>query len=88
MTQTTLTMKGQVTIPKEIRDGLHLKEGDKVAFVFDGDRALLFPMKSHLAELRGILKGASSNKPFDPPLFRQKAKKHVIERWMGRHKDK
>ncbi len=27
-----LTVKGQVTIPKEIRERLHLKQGDKVLF--------------------------------------------------------
>jgi antitoxin PrlF len=32
---TTLTSKGQVTIPKAIRDHLGLKPGHKVAFVAD-----------------------------------------------------
>jgi AbrB family looped-hinge helix DNA binding protein len=27
-----LTSKGQVTIPKEIRDSLHMKEGDRMKF--------------------------------------------------------
>jgi len=27
-----LTVKGQVTIPKEVRERLHLKQGDKVIF--------------------------------------------------------
>jgi AbrB family looped-hinge helix DNA binding protein len=33
-----LTSKGQVTIPKDVRDRLKLKTGDKIAFVLkDGD---------------------------------------------------
>lgn len=32
-----LTSKGQVTIPKEIRDILGLKPGDRVVFVLEGD---------------------------------------------------
>ena len=32
-----LTVKGQVTIPKDVRDKLGLKPGDPVAFVNEGD---------------------------------------------------
>lgn len=32
-----LTVKGQVTIPKNVRDRLGLKPGDPVAFVTEGD---------------------------------------------------
>ena len=34
--QSRLTSKGQVTIPKEIRDALGLEAGDLVSFVRDG----------------------------------------------------
>ena len=38
----TITSKGQITIPKSVRDSLHLRSGDKVAFVIRGqDEALL-----------------------------------------------
>ena len=37
----TVTSKGQITIPKEIRDILGLINGDKVAFLADGDQVIL-----------------------------------------------
>jgi len=32
MATATLTSKGQITVPKEVRDQLHLSTGDRVAF--------------------------------------------------------
>jgi antitoxin PrlF len=46
----TVTSKGQVTIPKEIRDLLHIRSNDRV----DGERILLAPVKT-LLNLRGVL---------------------------------
>jgi antitoxin PrlF len=36
-----LTSKGQVTVPKAVRDALGLKEGDDVIFRVEGNRAVL-----------------------------------------------
>jgi antitoxin PrlF len=38
-----LTSKGQVTIPKEVRLRLGLKEGERVEFVAEGDRTIIRP---------------------------------------------
>lgn len=51
----TVTAKGQVTIPKEIRDRLHIRSNDRVDFVLEGDRLLLVPVKT-LLDLRGAVK--------------------------------
>ena len=40
---TTLTTKGQVTIPKAVRQQLGLRQGMRVAFVVQGDHAVLRP---------------------------------------------
>lgn len=36
-----VTSKGQVTIPKAVREALGLKEGDSVLFRLEGDRAVI-----------------------------------------------
>lgn len=37
MATATMTSKGQLTVPKEVRDRLGLKPGDKVELVLSGD---------------------------------------------------
>ena len=36
--------RGQITIPRDIRRNLGLKEGDKIALISQGDRAILQPI--------------------------------------------
>lgn len=36
-----VTSKGQVTVPKSVRDALGIKEGDEVLFRVEGNRAIL-----------------------------------------------
>jgi len=52
----TVTSKGQTTIPKVIRDQLNLKTGDRVEFIVEEDgRVVLVPTTIHVSELRGIM---------------------------------
>ena len=56
MATATLTSKGQITIPKEIRDQLNLKPGDRIAFVTDKDgQVVLKPKNGDLSRLVGML---------------------------------
>ena len=57
MPKSTVTSKGQVTIPKEIRDQMGLKPGDRVDFAADrSGRMILRPINTDFRSLRGILK--------------------------------
>ncbi len=54
-TAARLTSKGQVTIPKSVRDALGLKEGDEVLFRVEGKRAVLARTAS-LIDLAGSVR--------------------------------
>ncbi len=56
MSQATLTSKGQITIPKDVRDRLGLESGDRVNFiVLENGRVLMQPASVRVTELKGIL---------------------------------
>jgi AbrB family looped-hinge helix DNA binding protein len=44
MSITTITAKGQITIPKDIREALGLEQGDRVMFSLEENRAVLSPL--------------------------------------------
>jgi antitoxin PrlF len=52
----TLTSKGQLVIPKEIRDYLHLQPGDRLDFLIgdDGD-VIIRPVVTDVRDLKGLL---------------------------------
>jgi AbrB family looped-hinge helix DNA binding protein len=56
MSIATVTTKGQITIPKEIRDYLKLETGSKVEFVIDenGDVKIV-PLNIPVEALSGVL---------------------------------
>ena len=52
----TLTSKGQVTLPKQIRNRLRLHAGDKLDFFVKDDRNIeIIPLKEPPQQLRGML---------------------------------
>lgn len=56
MTMATITSKGQLTIPKDIRDALMLHNGDKVDFVITEEgEVLLRPVTKRVDQVFGRL---------------------------------
>jgi AbrB family looped-hinge helix DNA binding protein len=54
--EATVTSKGQVTIPKEVRERLGARAGRKVRFaVENGDRVVITPIATKLSDLAGML---------------------------------
>lgn len=54
--EATITSKGQVTIPRDVRDRLGVRPGDKVRFVVNSDvRVEIRPVELSIQRLFGIL---------------------------------
>lgn len=55
---TTLTQKNQATVPKEVRDHLNLKPGDKITYSIENDRVYIHKITGmdvpYLRSLEGI----------------------------------
>jgi antitoxin PrlF len=54
MLHSTVTSKGQTTIPGEIRDALQIKPGDKLEYAVEGDHAVI-RVHPGTRSLKGIL---------------------------------
>ena len=76
-----LTSKGQVTIPKEIRDALHLHTGDNIDFfVSENGEAIIRPIVKRVDEVFGILKN-KTKKSFTVEDIDQELKKRLKEKF-------
>lgn len=72
----TVTTKGQVTIPVDIRARFHIKPNDRVDFIVDGERIVIMPVRT-LKELRGAVKARGAG---DAKAERAAAKAAVARR--------
>lgn len=59
MTQSTITSKGQTTLPARIRHALHLKAGDKIQYEILGNTVIIRPHPGVMAVF-GALKPSAS----------------------------
>ena len=73
----TVTSKGQITIPKTIREAMSISFKDKIDFIIDGDRLVLKRIKT-LKDLRGSIPSISGNIDNE----RQHAKTAVSKRFI------
>ena len=65
----TLTSKGQITLPKEVREHLHLAEGDRLEFVIRSDGEVhVQPVAGSYRDLRGMLRRPERKPPSDDAL--------------------
>jgi antitoxin PrlF len=75
MAITTLTSKGQITLPKEVREHLHLGKGDRLEFVIRGDGEVqVKPVAGSYRELLGMLRRPGRRLPPEEGLDRERAR--------------
>ena len=74
----TVTSKGQVTVPIEIRRVLGLKPQDKIVFRMVGDKVEVGPLPMTLEEAYGSVK--SLNTPEDFAKIRATVREERVER--------
>lgn len=76
-----MTSKGQLTVPKAVRDALGMKEGDEVVFRVEGNRALL-ARTPDLLDLAGTIQvpAAKRNVAWDEVLRRTRGDRADVRR--------
>ncbi len=75
----SITAKGQVTVPLEIRERLKLKPGDKVIYQDMEEGILLKPAKRNMLTDFGFLKGKQKSKK-DLDLIRKLVRGEMAKR--------
>ena len=54
--QATITSKGQVTVPKKVREQLHLSPGDKIEFLVEENGTVrVVPVTAKVTQLKGMV---------------------------------
>ena len=69
--------RGQIAIPRLIRQELNLQEGDRLAFVRRGTEVVLQPLKTTLSDFRGSI---PVSEPQDFDAIRQQVLAHRAHR--------
>jgi AbrB family looped-hinge helix DNA binding protein len=61
MPTSTLTSKGQTTVPKEVREALHLHGGDKLTWEIDGGSIAVTTERPTFFRREGFIKSPSAD---------------------------
>ncbi len=81
MSHATITSKGQITIPKDVRNSLHLESGSKVDFVInDNGEAVMRSLSKTTEDVFGIL-SSSKRKRVSIREMDKKLKSTLKKRW-------
>lgn len=79
-----ITSKGQMTLPKSIRDSLALKAADRVVLVMEGDHAILYPLRGTILDAAASVKHPAGKGPLDFRLVRNEVRRKIARRSASR----
>ncbi|NKB23872.1 MAG: AbrB family transcriptional regulator [Kiritimatiellae bacterium] len=75
MITSTITSKGQTTIPKPIREKMGLSNHDRIAYKFEKEKVIITPLKGVIFGIRGSVK--STRRPENFRAIRETTRKRV-----------
>lgn len=82
LSKATITSKGQLTVPKEVRDRLGLRSGDRVVFEFEGDSVRL--KVEHRKSLEELMGSLPATREFPgKEAEREAARGHLVRETLG-----
>ena len=83
MLMSTITSKGQTTIPGEVRERLNLHPSDKIIFIPDGDRFYIRMVRGDVTTMAGAFRDAKRGRQ-NFSKVREAMKAKVAERCLVR----
>ena len=83
MKTSQLTVKGQITLPKAIRERFRLRPGDRVALEPEGDGIKVRPVRRTILDWAGRLR--SPGPALSDDVIRKRVRKMRVQRQAGVH---
>lgn len=86
MPEATITSKGQITVPKEVRKALNVQEGDVLDFVIDEQgKVTVKPLRGDVRRLQGMLKHLVE-RPLTVEEMDEAIGRHLTEKHLGKRR--
>ena len=80
MPVSTLTSKGQVTIPKRVREQLRLETGDRLDFRVEEDGSIrVYPIARRVSEVFGVF-AEKAKRPYSTGEIKKKVRESIRRR--------
>ena len=88
MAASTLTSKGQITLPKALRDRMGVRKGDRVVFQIDEQgRVMLVPeTRDPLGNLVGLLRHRAKDRPATVEEMNEAVRTRAAEKYGARER--
>jgi AbrB family looped-hinge helix DNA binding protein len=80
MARTTITSKGQVTVPKTVRDRLGWSTGDSLEFLIEADGTVVVRSVSRAREVFGLLHDFAPSEPVSIAEMHDTVRDRAIEK--------